>query len=375
MGTNQAALWLLITALLITGYMRLIEAIIEANQRASNPGEVTLDVQPYPDELPVVALTCIDPRLNRLLPEALGIPEEQFIWLRNAGNIIFDSMSSMTRTLALACAVKGGKEIAIIGHTDCKVGKVSMVELTDRFRTMGVDRSRLPDNLNEFFGMFASERQNVMRAADLIRQSPLIGSKVPVHGFLIDVQNGRLEWLVNGYQSLPSAAAQPGAAAAQAGPERATIPLPDFKIGEMKFPETKIGEAATRAAETVSSVAQKVESVAEKFAQTIQERTRSTEAAAQEQAAAVTSESGPKTPLRLNPGQMYKVMAEDRKVYGPVLGKEIERWLAEGRIDLNTLAQKVGYKEWKRLAEFAEEVEQRRGSNPPTIPFDPKRFK
>src|SRR5438874_8955096 len=188
--------------------MRLFEAIVEANQRASAGAEVFLDLQPYTDWLPVVALTCVDPRLNRLFPNVLGIPEDQFIWLRNAGNIIFDSMSSMTRTLALACAVKGGKEIAIIGHTDCKVGKVSMVELTDRFRTMGVDRSRLPDNLNEFFGMFASERQNVMRAADLIRQSPLIGSKVPVHGFLIDIQSGKLEWLVNGYQALPTVAAQ-----------------------------------------------------------------------------------------------------------------------------------------------------------------------
>src|SRR6266699_6828442 len=168
--------------------MRLIEAIIEANQRASNPSEVTLDVQPYPDELPVVALTCIDPRLNRLMPNVLGIPEEQFIWLRNAGNIIFDSMSSMTRTLALGCAVKGGKEIAIIGHTDCKVGKISMVELTDRFRAMGLDRSRLPDNLNEFFGLFASERQNVMRGVDFIRQSPLIGPKIPVHGLLVDLE-------------------------------------------------------------------------------------------------------------------------------------------------------------------------------------------
>ena len=66
----------------------------------------------------MAALTCIDARLNPLIPEVLGIPEELFIWLRNAGNIIFDSLSSMTRTLALACAIKGGKEIAIIGHTD-----------------------------------------------------------------------------------------------------------------------------------------------------------------------------------------------------------------------------------------------------------------
>src|SRR5262245_14932605 len=108
--------------------MRLFEAILQANHRAI-AGDHTAGVTPseYGDSLPVIALTCIDPRLNPLMPAVLGIPPEQFIWLRNAGNIIFNPMSSMMRTLALACAIKGGREIAIIGHTDCKVGKTSMV--------------------------------------------------------------------------------------------------------------------------------------------------------------------------------------------------------------------------------------------------------
>ena len=54
----------------------------------------------------------------------------------------------------------------------------------------------------KFFGLFASERQNVLRAAEFIRQSPLIGPKTPVHGLLVDINNGRLETIVNGYQAL-----------------------------------------------------------------------------------------------------------------------------------------------------------------------------
>jgi carbonic anhydrase len=357
--------------------MPLFDAIIEANHRSA-PNQVTVDVQNYADELPVVALTCIDPRLNRLLPETLGIPEEQFIWLRNAGNIIFDSMSSMTRTLALACAIKGGKEIAIIGHTDCKVGKMSMVELTDRFRALGLDRSRLPDNLNEFFGLFASERQNVMRAADLIRQSPLIGPKIPVHGLLMDIQTGKVEWIVNGYQTLAAVVSQPATITAPTASHLGTtIPLPEFNIGEMKFPETKIGEVATRAADMVSSVAHQVETIAEKVSQTIHQHTRPTEAAAE--VASQTPQQG--ATIRVHPGQMYNVMGDDQKIYGPVLGDEVERWLADGRIDLNTLAQKVGDKNWKRLADFAGKIkfnrDQKHPPPPPSIPFsqDPKRFK
>src|SRR6185503_9896774 len=145
--------------------MRLFEAIIDANHRAL-AGDESAGLRPaeYTDSLPLVALTCIDPRLNPLMPEVLGIPEEKFIWLRNAGNIITSATSSTMRSLALACLVKGGREIAIIGHTDCLVGKTSALQLTDRLRALGIDRAKLPENLSEYFGVFGSERQNVLKA-------------------------------------------------------------------------------------------------------------------------------------------------------------------------------------------------------------------
>src|SRR6185295_17007837 len=152
--------------------MRLFEAIVDANQRAARGENVGLRPSEFADALPVVALTCIDPRLNPIIPGVLGVPEEQFIWLRNAGNIVTGPMSSTMRSIALACAVKGGREIAIIGHTDCRVRQTSASELIERLRALGVERSKLPDNANEFFGLFASERANVMKAVDYVRQSP-----------------------------------------------------------------------------------------------------------------------------------------------------------------------------------------------------------
>src|SRR5215470_16651001 len=139
--------------------MRLLEAVIDANHRAlAGDEKAGLHPADFGDELPIVALTCIDPRLNALMPGALGVPESQFIWLRNAGNIITGPMSSTMRSLALACAVKGGKEIAIIGHSDCQVGKMTTLQLIERLRALGVERHQLPDNLNEYFGIFASDR-------------------------------------------------------------------------------------------------------------------------------------------------------------------------------------------------------------------------
>jgi carbonic anhydrase len=256
--------------------MRLFESIIDANHRAV-AGDASAGLHPaeFADELPVVALTCIDPRLNAFFPNALALPAEEFIWLRNAGNIITGTLSSTLRSLALACAVKGGREIAIIGHSDCQICKTTTMALLDKLKALGVDRSRLPENINEFFGTFGSERQNIIKACDFVRNSPLIGPKIPVHGLLLDVETGKLDWVVNGYETLLSrvAPALAGTVVPQkiGGAMESLGAFKDFALGEMKFPEMKIGEAAMHvegklsqaAAQIGAQVQQKVVPVAE----------------------------------------------------------------------------------------------------------------
>ena len=231
--------------------MRLFDDILDANHRAiAGDSAAGVHVADFPAELPVVALTCIDARLNRFFPGVLGLPEEYFIWLRNAGNIITSPLSSTTRSLALACAIKSGREIAIIGHTDCKVRGTTISQLIDCFKTLGIERQALPDNLTEYFGVFASEQQNVIHAVDLIRHSPLIGAKIPVHGLMVDTATGKLDWTVNGYDALdrpsmpalpslqmPAIGAQVGELVSRAGAELS---------GGLKMAGEKIGETTTR---------------------------------------------------------------------------------------------------------------------------------
>jgi len=246
--------------------MRLFESIIDANHRAV-AGDASAGLHPdeFADALPVAALTCIDPRLNVFFPNALALPAEQFIWLRNAGNIITSTLSSTMRSLALASAVKGAREIAVIGHTDCQICKTTTMMLLDKLKALGVDRSRLPENINEFFGTFGSERQNVIKACDFIRNSPLIGPKIPVHGLLLDVATGKLDWVVNGYETFQ--AVVPPQLLGTAGPKiggplESLGAFKDFAMGEMKFPEIKIGETAARLGEQVSQAAGQLEAAA-----------------------------------------------------------------------------------------------------------------
>jgi carbonic anhydrase len=270
--------------------MRLFEAIIDANHRAV-AGDPNAGLHPadFEDELPVIALTCIDPRLNAFFPNALALPADQFIWLRNAGNIITGPASSTVRSLALACAVKGGKEIAIIGHTDCQVCKTTTMQLLDKFKELGVERHLLPGNLNEFFGLFSSERQNVIKACDIVRHSPLIGPKIPVHGLLLNIETGELDWIVNGYQTLDVMASRLNEPIGPAGSMPDLLKsLPPFHLGEMKFPEAKIGELATKMEDWL---AQKVEKVEEALPGTPE-----TKAAVAKQVVEYTEKHWPKPP-------------------------------------------------------------------------------
>ena len=338
--------------------MRLLDAILDANQRTTAGKAPPLAPGEFTDALPLVALTCIDARLNHLIPEALGVPESHFIWLRNAGNIITGPMSSTMRSLALACAVKGGKEILILGHSDCLVRKTGTMELLGKFAALGVARSTMPENLQEYFGLFASERQNVLKAVEHVRASPLIGPRVPVHGALIDLATGRLELLVNGYQALDTATsaahsvtakaseAMPAHTPARAASESKAGP----PLGDMKFPDLKIGEVATHVeigrAETPKPAAEKLPNVPP---------------ASSAKPPPVPADATPNLKRLVDLARHYRILGGDGKQYGPVPASVLLRWITDGRIDAETPVQVDGSSSWVKLHQLGDALQRLAG--------------
>jgi len=51
---------------------------------------------------------------------------------------------------------------------------------------------------------------------------------------------------------------------------------------------------------------------------------------------------------------MYKIIGADQKQYGPVSVDELRRWIAEGRVNAQTLVQAEGQTDWRPLATFPE---------------------
>lgn len=325
--------------------MRLFEAILDSNDRWVRGDEIAVLARAeHADFLPVVALTCVDPRLDAFLPQALGIDKTDFVAFRSLGNTLDSPLGSIARFLALACAVKGGRELAVIGHTDCSIAKTTVLTLTDAFASMGVGRDELPQDLTEFFGLFASERQNVIKAVELLRQSPLIGTKLPVHGLLMDTQTGRLEWIVNGYTAPAPATVHPRSElkiqASVGGKEiaEARVPLPSLALGEMKFPDLKIGEVNVSAAMQQSAVPTPEQSVSA--------AARPAEQHAPEEQSdwlALLRE------LATRAIQVH-VIGNDMRPYGPVPMAKLLEWVVEKRVGPNTPAQVEGTNAWQPLS-------------------------
>ena len=73
---------------------------------------------------------------------------------------------------------------------------------------------------------------------------------------------------------------------------------------------------------------------------------------------------------------MFKIIGGDQKEYGPVTADELRRWIAEGRLNGQSLVQAQTGVEWRPLAsfpEFADALQAQAGPAvpPPGVPMPP----
>jgi TM2 domain-containing membrane protein YozV len=65
---------------------------------------------------------------------------------------------------------------------------------------------------------------------------------------------------------------------------------------------------------------------------------------------------------------MYKIVGVDGQQYGPVNAEEIRRWIADKRVNAQTLVQMEGAQEWKPLGSFSEFASELKAVPPPIAP-------
>jgi len=64
---------------------------------------------------------------------------------------------------------------------------------------------------------------------------------------------------------------------------------------------------------------------------------------------------------------MYKIIGTDGRQYGPVSAEEMRRWIAENRVNAQTLVQMEGSQEWKPLISFSEFASEMKAVPPPIV--------
>ena len=92
----------------------------------------------YPDKK-IAIVSCMDTRLTKLLPAALGLRNGDVKIIKNAGGVITNPFDSTMRSLLVGVYELGVEEIMIVGHTDCGVQGMDGEEMLHLMRQRGVD--------------------------------------------------------------------------------------------------------------------------------------------------------------------------------------------------------------------------------------------
>ncbi len=133
---------------------------------------------PAPPARRLVVLTCMDARIDPI--RLLGLELGDAHVIRNAGGLVTEDA---LRSLAMSHHLLGTQRAVLIGHTDCG----SLTFTNESLRARIGEAARSLDFL-PFADLDASVAEGVRR----IRETPLLPEAYEVHGFVLDVRDGRL---------------------------------------------------------------------------------------------------------------------------------------------------------------------------------------
>jgi len=149
-------------------------------------------------------VTCMDTRLIKLLPHALNLHEGDAKIIKNAGAIITHPFGGIMRSVIVALYELNADEVFVIGHHDCGMSKINPTQTLEKMVKAGISENTINTleyagiNLGRWLHGFDSVSESVRNSVSVIRNHPLVASRVPVHGLIIDPETGRLDLVVDG---------------------------------------------------------------------------------------------------------------------------------------------------------------------------------
>ncbi len=192
--------------------MSIVSDILDYNEKFVDQKkyEKYLTADRYPEKK-VAILTCMDTRLVELLPKALNLRNGDAKIIKNAGAILTQPFGSAMRSILIGIHEMGVKEVLVIGHHGCGMTQLDSASLVEKFKKNGISDTVLETlensgiRMERFLRGFECPEDGVKHSIEIIRKHPLVPSFVPVHGFLIHPDTGKLEVISDGYRAMKEA--------------------------------------------------------------------------------------------------------------------------------------------------------------------------
>lgn len=152
----------------------------------------------YPDKK-IAIISCMDTRLTKLLPAALGLKNGDAKIIQNAGGIISHPFGSVMRSLLIGIYELEVEEILVIGHTDCGARYTDSRKMIEKMKAHGITQQNIDMikycgiDFDSWLGGFVDLDISIKESAELIRKHPLVPEGIMVYGLVIDSVTGELK--------------------------------------------------------------------------------------------------------------------------------------------------------------------------------------
>lgn len=187
--------------------MTYLSKILEHNQLfVENKEYEQYKTTKFPDKKMVI-LSCMDTRLQELLPKAMNVKNGDVKIIKNAGAMVSHPFGSIMRSIIIAVYELEAEEVYVVGHHDCGMSKLHASTLLEKSKKHGITEETVEMlthagiDLKSWLTGFNSVEESVKNSVNMINNHPLISSNIPVHGLVIDPGTGELELIVDGFKT------------------------------------------------------------------------------------------------------------------------------------------------------------------------------
>ncbi|TVT27623.1 carbonic anhydrase [Salinicoccus cyprini] len=187
--------------------MSLLNDLLGYNEQFVNNKEYEQYVTTKSPDKKLVLISCMDTRLTELSTKALGLKNGDIKHIQNAGAVISHPYGSTMRSILVAVYMLGADEVMVMGHHDCGFGALKPEPMMNNMMERGIKEETFETlkhsgiDVTSWLKGFDSVEESITESVGKIKHHPLMVEGVPIHGTVINPENGKVDLVVNGYES------------------------------------------------------------------------------------------------------------------------------------------------------------------------------